>query len=64
MKGQFNMGTGFLLFTEALRIYNGYFGKLPNLYSKEDLDELYLIYADLSYTMENIVERQNRKVTK
>ena len=50
-----------VMFTEALRLYGEFFGKLPDLYKKEDVDELYSIYADVCYAMENIEERQNRK---
>ena len=52
------------LFAEALYTYKGFFGKLPDLYNKEDVDELYSIYIDVCYANENIIERQNRAMLK
>lgn len=49
------------LFSIALTTYKEFFGKLPDLHNKEDVDELYSIYADICYANENIISRLERK---
>ena len=52
------------IFSKALETYYEFFGKLPDLAKQKNRSELYSIYEDLKYTVENIKERQNREENK
>lgn len=45
------------LFSMALQIYKEFFGKMPDLQKKSDVNELHAIYSDLCHTNQNMAQR-------